>query len=256
VESYLCAYVDQSALPRIEPGDLAAARIRLRNIGTATWRREGWNPVLLATERSSELRAEAGWVGADRPARLREASVAPGQVGTFETVLRAPRRPGLYRLDVRPVVENLVWFNDAALYFALEVLVPTREAGHGLAAELVLAPPPLLLGAGERAEAPLRLRNSGRVRWVERLGEYGPLVQLGTDDPRDHAGRFYTPGAWIGPTRPARVPTFVLPGQCVDLVVAVTAPTEPGQHSERYRLVGEGVGWFEGRPIELRVLVV
>jgi hypothetical protein len=256
VGSYLCAYVDQSPLPRVEPGDLATARIRVRNIGTATWRRDGPHPVLLGTGTASDLRAEAAWVSASRPARLREASVAPGQVGTFETVLRAPPTPGLHRLDVRPIAENLTWFNDAALYLALEVLVPTREPGHGLAAELILAPPPLLLRPGGRAEAPLRLRNSGRVRWTERVGESGPLVQLGTDEPRDHPGRFYTPEVWIGPTRPARVPSFVLPGQSVDLTVVVTAPTEPGQHAERYRLVGEGISWFDGPPIELRVLVV
>jgi len=256
VESYLCAYVDQSAVPRVEPGDLATARLRLRNIGTATWRRDGPNPVLLATEQRSVMRAESGWVGADRPARLREQAVAPGQVGTFETVLRAPDLPGRHRLDVRPIAENLTWFNDVELYFALEVSVPTREPGHGLAAELVLAPPPLLLRPGGRAELPLRLRNTGRVRWTERIGEYGPLVQLGTDEPRDHPGRFYTPEAWLGPTRPARVPRFVLPGQSVDLVVAVTAPTRSGRYAERYRLVGEGVSWFDGPPIELRVLVV
>src|SRR5262249_26743267 len=155
-----------------------------------------------------------------------------------------------------PLAESRAWFNDLGLYLALEVPVPTRGSDHGLAAELVRSPPPLLLPPGGRAEAPLRLRNTGRARWVERGGGYGPLVQLGTDEPRDHRGRFYTPGAWLGPTRPARVPRFVLPGESVDLFVAVTAPNRPGRHAERYRLVGEGVSWFDGPPIELRVLVV
>jgi hypothetical protein len=44
--------------------------------------------------------------------------------------------------------------------------------------------------------------------------------------------------------------------QSIDLVVAVTAPARSGRHVERYRLVGEGISWFEGPPIELRVLVV
>jgi hypothetical protein len=256
VESYLCAYLDQSPVARVEPGELAAARLRVRNVGTATWRSDGPHPVMLASEPGSSLRVAGAWPRASRPARLREPSVAPGQVGTFETLLRAPSVPGLYRLDVRPVAEERAWFNDLELYLALEVLVPTGPPGHGLAAELILPPPPLLLRPGGRSEATLRLRNSGRVRWTERLGDGGPLVQLGTDDPIDHPGRFYTPDAWIGPGRPARVPHVVLPGQSVDMVVAVTAPAAPGQHAERYRLVGEGVSWFDGPPIELRVLVV
>jgi hypothetical protein len=256
VESYLCAYVDQSRVPRVGPGELAIGRLRLRNIGSATWRREGRHPVLLGIERASDLRPEVGWVSADRPARLRESAVEPGQVGSFETVLRAPSVPGWHRLDVRPIAEHLTWFNDPELYLALEVAIPPREAGHGLAADLVLPPPPLVLRPGGRADAPLRLRNVGRVRWTERVGEYGPLVQLGTDDPTDHAGLFHTPGVWLGPTRAARVPRFVLPGESVDLTVAVTAPAAPGQYAERFRLVGEGVSWVPGPSIEVRVVVV
>jgi hypothetical protein len=241
---------------RLQPGELAAAWIRLRNIGTATWRREGRLPVLLGIERPGQLAPQDGWISPDRPAGLREAAVEPGRIGTFEIILRAPLVPGLHRLDVRPIAENLIWFNDAELYLALEVAVPLQDDGHGLAAELLLAPPPLLLQPGGRGETSLRLRNSGRVRWTERVGEYGPLVQLGTDDPLDHPGLFYTPEVWVGPTRATRVPRFVLPGQCVDLVVTVTGPGAPGQYAERYRLVGEGISWFEGPPIEVRVLVV
>jgi hypothetical protein len=260
VDSYLCQYVDEGMVARIGPGELAAARLRLRNVGTATWRRDGANPILLGTDRPQDrpgrLQVPGVWINPNRPAGLREPAVEPGAIGTFETALRAPGAPGRYREDVRPIAENLIWFNDVELYFALEVAVPLSDPGHGLAAELVEPPPPLLLRPGERGEAPIRLRNSGRVRWTDRLGPYGPLVQLGTDDPLDHPGRFHTPEAWIGANRAARVPAIVLPGQCVDLIVAVTAPSTPGLFAERYRLVAEGVSWLEQPSIEIQVLVL
>lgn len=259
-ETHLAAYVDQTPIPRVAPGGLAVVRLRLRNIGSATWSRDGSHPTLLATDRpldrASPRRVPELWVSENRMARVSERIVRPGGLGTFEVALRAPIAPGLYVESVRPVADGRTWFNDLELFLALEVVVPAALDEHGLAAELLEPVPPLLLRSGELAQARLRVRNVGRVRWVDRVGEYGPLVQLGTDEPREHEGLFLADG-WLGPNRAARVPGIVLPGQAVDLGFPIVAPAAPGAYAERYRLVAEGVTWFDAMPaVEVRILVI
>lgn len=259
-QTYVADYVGQTPVPRLMPGQLGASYLRLRNLGTATWRRGGPNPVLLATDRPSDrasvFHVPELWAQPSRPGRLVEPTVGPGEVGTFEVPLRAPQAPGRYVEPVRPVAEHLTWFNDLEYSLVVDVLVPVAGEPRELAYELTAEPPPLLLRPGERAVVPVGLRNVGAVRWTDRGGHYGPLVQLGTAEPFDHPSPFHDPESWLAPHRAARVTGFVQPGQAVDLLVGVRAPDARGYHVDQLRLAAELIGWLEGPPIVLRVSVV
>jgi hypothetical protein len=97
-EAYRAEYLAQSPAPRLWPGQTAVAWIRRRNVGRATRRRDGQPPVLLGTDRPPDsppvVEPTPAWPPTTRMARLSEAAVRPGEVGTFEVVLRAPRVPG------------------------------------------------------------------------------------------------------------------------------------------------------------------
>jgi hypothetical protein len=259
-ETYVADYVGQTPMPRLLPGQLGCTYLRLRNLGTATWRRDGKHQVLLATDRPADRVSAFNvpdlWPLPNRPGRLVEAEVSPGAVGTFEIPLRAPWAPGRYVEPVRPVAELLTWFNDLEYAFVVDVAVPVAGRPPDLAYELLGQPPPLLLRPGERADLPIGVRNVGAVRWTDRGGHYGPLVQLGTVEPFDHPSRFHDPERWLGPPRCARVPGFVVPGQAIDLLVSVRAPTTRGTYEDRFQLVAETIGWLDGPQIAVRVSVV
>jgi len=258
-ESYVATYVDQTPIPCLRPGELGVACLRLRNVGTATWRKDGPNPVLLATDRPrdrpSPFHVDGAWPRPNRLAFLREPVVAPGEVGSFEVLLRAPAAPGRYVEHVCPIAEHLTWFQNLEFHFVVDVAVPVAGEPPDLAYAVVDPIPPLLLAPGDRATLHVAVRNTGRVRWTDRGGDYGPLVQVGTVEPFDHHSPFHDPERWLAPYRPSRAPGFVLPGQTASFVVPIKAPAAQGVHEDRFGLVAELRGWLGGPPLVVRVLV-
>jgi lysozyme len=90
--------------------------------------------------------------------------------------------------------------------------------------------------AGQTASVRLVLKNVGARSW-------GANTRLGTTQPRDRASLFAT-GGWIDDNRVVAFDTSVAPGESVELTFGITAPDEPGEHSESFNLVEEGVAWF------------
>ena len=259
LESYLASYMEQTPIVRLKPGDSSVARLWLKNIGTAIWRQGGDHPIMLGTDQPFDriglLYAPNDWPRENRLARLVEQSVHPGETGTFEVVLRAPTVAGRYREWVRPVAENLIWFNDIDLVFTIDVVLEQDQHGPMLGAELVEQPAPLLLPPNGRGVVRLRFRNVGRMRWTHRGAAYGPLVMLGLYDVHVTQARLFDAESWVTPQRPALVSGLILPGETADLLFTVRAPIEPGSYSESYALVAEDMAWFTG-PIAIRVIVL
>lgn len=111
---------------------------------------------------------------------------------------------------------------------------------------------PLTLRAGESATALLRFRNTGVITW---LPTGSNPVRLGTQNPRDRASPFFTPGSWISPNRPAAVAASTPPEAVGDFVFTLTAPDRYGVYEESYQLVREGISWF-GPVVTFQINVV
>lgn len=114
------AFTDSTKTKEVNLGALAPGQrpwivLYVRNTGNVGWCREGRNPVLLRTEappdRPSAL-ATPEWSAPTRPARLTEAQVASGEVGTFEFPIGAPAAPGPFQERLNLVVEGLTAFDD------------------------------------------------------------------------------------------------------------------------------------------------
>jgi hypothetical protein len=96
----------------LESDETATSWIRARNIGTSTWDRR----VRLSTRpraRASGF-AAGDWPASDQPTELDEASVRPGEVGTFTFTVRAPltRTPANYEERFAPVVPGVAEMDD------------------------------------------------------------------------------------------------------------------------------------------------
>lgn len=65
-----------------------------------------------------------GWPSYDRIAAQGSPYVGPGQVGWFTFTLQAPAEPGLYRLDLRPLIEGAGWLEDQGIHWLVTVLNP------------------------------------------------------------------------------------------------------------------------------------
>jgi hypothetical protein len=61
-----------------------------------------------------------GWWSWDRPARQSELVVHPQQLATFSFKV-AGAAPGVYRLNVRPVVDGVAWLEDDGVFVDITV---------------------------------------------------------------------------------------------------------------------------------------
>jgi len=121
---YHSAWVSQSAYPTVHAGSLSGpVTFTFKNTGSQAWVKGvvGAQANLGVIGDTSGL--AAAWPTADRVAVQSEASVQPGQTGTFTFQVKAPPVPGQYRLRLRPVVDGIMWLEDQGL-FTIVTVVP------------------------------------------------------------------------------------------------------------------------------------
>jgi len=113
------AYTDSTktteiGLNSMSPGQTAYIGFTAKNTGNITWYNNGYFPIDVGTTNpydrlSAFCSGGLGWLGCNRPARMKEASVAPGQTATFEFTIQAPQTLGTYREYFNPVAEGRTW---------------------------------------------------------------------------------------------------------------------------------------------------
>jgi hypothetical protein len=114
-EDWKAALAGQSGNLTLESGETATSFFKATNIGTQVWdpsvvRLGAENP----RDRSSTMFNPADWDSAQRAALLDEASIAPGQTGTFTFVVRAPEITAATVSDeyFAPVADGFAWMDN------------------------------------------------------------------------------------------------------------------------------------------------
>ncbi len=262
------AFTDSSKTMPVGLNDLSPNQriylgVKIRNTGTATWSNSGQNPVRLGTSRSYDRSSafyDATWLGFSRAATLQEASVAPGQIGTFEFWIKAPEgNLTNFTEYFAPLAEGKTWMPDIGLYFGITVqpanyswrLVSqyaytdnTKEVLTGLDN----------LQPGDRRYLGLRIQNTGNVTW-KNSGNH-PL-RLGITHPFERHSAFMDTG-WLGPSRPASMQeAAVLPGQYATFEFWVKAPANrPGLSREYFSPLIENKLWLQDIGLNYAISVI
>ncbi|HEY3449110.1 MAG TPA: NBR1-Ig-like domain-containing protein [Myxococcales bacterium] len=92
------------------------------------------------------------------------------------------------------------------------------------------------LRPGETAAATLEMKNVGLKAWDSN-------TRLATTGPRDRSSPFFGPD-WLAADRLAQVTGTVEPGSNFTFAFTFQGPDVPGDYSEHYGFVQEGVTWF------------
>ncbi len=98
--------------------------------------------------------------------------------------------------------------------------------------------PPLLLNVGEGIDAWIDLKNTGKVAWTANT-KLAPT-------PRDQASPLFDAG-WLSPTRITGPQANTAPG-AVGRFAFRLAGTVPGDYTQTFGVVEEGVSWFSDAP--------
>jgi hypothetical protein len=121
------AYTDSSmTTPKnmwyTRPGETAYLVIKAKNTGNVTWSNSGPHPVNLAVaaDKLSSLCTNE-WLSCNRPTALKEATVAPGEVGTFAFPVTIPNKPGDYIEYYSLVSEGRAWFDSTGINYWIKI---------------------------------------------------------------------------------------------------------------------------------------
>ncbi|NTU69702.1 S8 family serine peptidase, partial [bacterium] len=255
--NYSWQFKSQSAsknLVGLSPGEAVTLNLVATNTGDTTWNNSGLGFIALGTtysrDRLSPFYTQSSWINQARPTKLVEASVPPGQDGTFSWTISVPYGSTVYRENVSLVAEGVTWLNDPGLNYYITVnkiygwQFVSQSADKNLNG----------LAVGETAQVTLTARNVGNTTWF-RTGKYPFMV--GTTYPNDRLSAF-NDVSWPNGGRPAALPvdkTFVLPGETVTFSWTIKSPQTVGIYRESVSLVLDGLGWLNDPGLNYYIVV-
>jgi len=124
--NYHSRWLTQSPYPTLRAGQVSAQlSISFVNTGGQAWTKGLLGQeARLGVNRDNETWAGlgVGWPSANRVAFQSEASVPPGGVGTFLFQVRAPMTPGVYAINLRPVIDAVTWMEDQGVFLYVTVV--------------------------------------------------------------------------------------------------------------------------------------
>jgi hypothetical protein len=121
--------VGESAWPTLEPNQIATLIVQVQNTGDVPWFRDIQTSELRlgsAAQLDNTRDTDSGLLEyplggiKNRYARQTEELVAPGGIATMKLQVRAPASGETRRIDMRPVVDGILWLEDEGLYIIVD----------------------------------------------------------------------------------------------------------------------------------------
>jgi hypothetical protein len=246
------AWVDQTALPALQPAATQAVTLRFRNSGTKTWTKGvAGSQVALGINGDNTtfaaLGMNVGWPSANRVAVQTESAVPPGGIASFTFVVKAPFGGGLVQIPLRPVIDGVAWLEDQG------VTVPVITIVNYHSRWLTQSPYPTLRAGQVSGPLSISFINTGSQTWTK--GLLGQEARLGVN--RDNETWAGLGVGWPSANRVAfQSEASVPPGAVGTFIFQVRAPTTPGLYAINLRPVIDAVTWMEDQGIFLYVTVV
>ncbi|MGH2490001.1 MAG: CAP domain-containing protein [Candidatus Limnocylindria bacterium] len=246
------AWVDQTALPALQPAATQSVTLRFRNSGTKTWQRGvAGSQVALGIRGDSPtysaLGMNVGWPSTNRVAIQNEGSVPPGGIASFTFAVKAPFSAGVVSIPLRPVIDGVAWLEDQG------VVVPVVTTVNYHSRWLTQSPYPTLRAGQVSGQLSISFLNSGGQTWTK--GLLGQEARLGVN--RDNETWAGLGVGWPSANRVAfQNESSVPPGAVGTFVFQVRAPMTPGLYAINLRPVIDGVTWMEDQGVFLYVTVI
>ena len=250
--SFHAAFQSESPWPTLVAGTSTSLTVKFQNTGTATWQKGvagqqanlGLNGDTLTF---ANLGMNDGWLSGNRLATTTEATVGPGQTGTFTFNVRAPMTPGTYRLPLRPVIDGVTWMEDSGVFM---VIVSTSSYHSKWLSQ---SPYPTLRAGQTSGVLTVSYTNTGSSTWVK--GVIGQEARLGIN--LDDSTWAALGVNWVYTNRvAAQTEATVATGQTGTFTFQVKAPATPGVYSIHLRPVIDGTTWMEDQGVFLIITVI
>ena len=237
----------ESAPSQLLPNTRYYMTMRLKNTGSIPWEKSSMHlGTSWPRDRDSRF-FDTTWLDAHRPAELNEASVQPGETGTFKFWVKTPDTASdiATKEYFQPVVEGRTWLADRGVYWDMNVRrneYNWQWLGQGIYTDDSMrtsAPQKLL--PDTRYYLTLNIKNTGTTPLRK-----DSTLALGTSTPLDRVSSF-ADSTWLGKNRAARIYEDVIqPGQTGSFRfwIKTPSPSNDLQTREYFRPVVDGVAWL------------
>lgn len=248
-------------LSQVSTGSKLYVVVNARNTGNVTWFNGGNYPVRLGTwgaqDRMSSF-CEATWYGCNRAALLRESSVPPGQIGSFEFWVTIPNNTTAdYKFEgFNPVAENAEWFNGDGFQLSFTV-IPTLSAATTARDAYLDSTKSTLISTGslvtnQRFYMVIKAKNTGNITWTNSGSN---PVKIGNLSPFDSASPFCD-SSWSACNRIATLTeASVAPGATGTFEFWQKTPASTGFTTLWYNFLSEGNSWFRSSTFYLNNVI-
>ncbi|KKR56490.1 MAG: SpoIID/LytB domain protein [Candidatus Uhrbacteria bacterium GW2011_GWE2_40_58] len=250
--------VSGSGTLTLQPHESKQVMVQFQNLGPNTWTNTGAKYVSVYTYnpkyRLSDF--ENGWLASDQPAKLIEASVPVGGVGTIQFTLTAPANVGVYKESFYLAAEETAWIPGGEFTFTINVQEQTTTttkssstkttsssnsltdgtaspvSTEGLSATVLLrSKKDLKVEAGTVIEYTVGIKNTGTVPWSSREVRTADLAMASVTSSETKSGTWLSASKLI-----AKAGDTVNPGALDFFTFSFTAPKTKGNHTVRYQL--------------------
>jgi nicotinamide mononucleotide (NMN) deamidase PncC len=189
------------------PGQRTYMVLKFKNTGNITWHNSGSGAVRLATFNTSNSPfCDATWISCNRPAELKEATVNPGDVGTFEFWYKAP----VLNVDTTIVTQFGVISEMVATMSGTQQVQTTlvQKANYSATYQSVdnytdssktTTVPANVLAPNQRTYMVLKFKNTGNITWHN---SGSGAVRLATFNTSNSP---FCDATWISCNRPAEL---------------------------------------------------
>ncbi len=244
---------------QIDPQSSASVEFTFKNTGMHTWYSDGKNFIsLYATssthERSSPF-AASSWIGPTHVARLKESSVAPGQIGHVDLTLQAPADPGQFSETFTLAAENTSWIQGSSV--SLPILVPatldfiasgipndvdidaqpqttpstSQTSGLYVSTRVLSSADRVALAGNRRQGLSFAFKNTGTATWTS----LSVRVKILSNADITTAALVHDP-SWYSSSQPVYLLGTTYPGQVGYVAFQVKAPTLKGTYQAHFQL--------------------
>lgn len=111
----------------LAPGEKVYVSVKAKNTGYQTWEKSILKVGTSSPQGRQSKFQDESWLTSNRPARITEEAIKPGETGTFEFVLAAPQETGAYRECFNLVAEGLRWLNGKEVCYQIKVGEPPLD---------------------------------------------------------------------------------------------------------------------------------
>lgn len=236
------------ATDQLHAGERLWVSLKVKNIGSTTWYRDGDNPATLGTSNQrnhTSKYCDTTWLSCNRVTKIKESSIAPGEEGHFEFYMAASNILGEFREYFEPVLENESWMiNNTGFHIYTQTLNDYAWKWFSydawLNSEHTLKADVNQLSKNQLIYVTVYAKNTSATIW-KKDGPYP--VRLATSNPKNRSSALCDP-SWLNCSRLASAnEDTVLPGQIASFSFSIKAPSTIGEFREYIRPVIEYAGW-------------